>query len=91
MVGHDPDGRNVVIMSVVVHEKYQRQGIAGMLLKNFISNAKRAGKDNIFLLCKSPLIAFYENYGFEYLRESKSIHGGVEWHEMVLNLKPFAK
>jgi ribosomal protein S18 acetylase RimI-like enzyme len=91
MIGHDPEGRNLVIMSVVVHEKYQGQGIAGMLLKNFISNAKRAGKDNIFLMCKSPLISFYGQYGFEYLRESNSRHGGVKWHEMVLKLERLAK
>jgi len=87
MVGHDPDGRNLVIMSVVVQENYQGQGIAGLLLRRFISNAKRTGKDNIFLLCKSPLIAFYEKYGFEYLGESMSSHGGFKWHEMVLNLQ----
>jgi len=86
MIGHDPEGRNLVIMSVVVHEKYQGQGIAGLLLKRFVSNAKMAGKDNIFLLCKSPLISFYSKNGFEYLRESNSRHGGVNWHEMVLEL-----
>lgn len=86
MIGHDPDGRNMVIMSVVVHEKYQGQGTAGLLLKKFISNAKKSGKDNIFLICKSPLIAFYDKYGFEYLRESKSRHGGFKWHEMVHKL-----
>jgi len=86
MVGHDPAGRNLVIMSVVVHEKYQGQGIAGLLMKRFISNAEKAGQENIFLICKSPLIAFYEKYGFEYLGESKSSHGGFKWHEMVLKL-----
>lgn len=91
MVGHDPDGRNVVIMSVVVHEKYQGQGIAGVLLKAFIANAKKAGKDSIFLMCKSPLIPFYAKYGFEYMSESESCHGGVQWHEMVLKLERLAK
>ena len=36
LIGHDPDGPNVVIMSVVVHPDYQGQGLAKRLMGEFI-------------------------------------------------------
>jgi ribosomal protein S18 acetylase RimI-like enzyme len=42
MIGHDSNGRNVVVMSVVVHENFQRQGIAGLLLEKFIAITRKS-------------------------------------------------
>lgn len=86
LVGHDPKGRHIVIFSVVVHRKYQGQGLAGKLMVDFISRIRGMHKKSIHLLCRSRLVAFYEKYGFEYIGRSKSTHGGLNWHEMVLHL-----
>jgi ribosomal protein S18 acetylase RimI-like enzyme len=68
LIGHDPAGPHVVIMSVVVHPDYQGQGLA-----------KR-------LMCKERHIPLYAGFGFAYVKPSASDHGGMAWHEMVLEL-----
>lgn len=84
--GHDPDGPNVVIMSVAVDPEFQRQGMAGRLLTAFIERMHSAGKQRILLICQTRLIDMYASHGFEYLGESASEHGGLSWHEMTLTL-----
>lgn len=86
LVGHDPDGEHVVIMSVVVHPEHQRKGFAGHLMEHFIEKMQQAGKKDIYLICQIGLIEMYASHGFQYLGESDSDHGGMSWHEMSLAL-----
>lgn len=88
MVGHEPDGINIVIFSLAVLPENQKQGIANQLMLRFIEASKKLGKQNIMLICKSNLIDYYQKLGFLYSGESTSTHGGSRWHEMVLPLKP---
>jgi ribosomal protein S18 acetylase RimI-like enzyme len=87
LVGHDPNGKHIVIMSVVVHPDYQGKGYAGILMKHFINKMIGMDKESIYLICQTRLIKMYEKYGFEYICESESDHGGLKWHELVLKLK----
>jgi len=87
LVGHDPSGLHIVIMSVVIHPKYQRRGFANLLLNHFIGAMKEMGKSNIYLICQTELIDLYAHHGFKHLGESGSNHGGLSWHEMSLQLK----
>lgn len=87
LVGHHPDGRHVVIMSVVVHPDFQGQGLAAILLQNFILRMRRLGKHSILLVCRQQHIALYERFGFGYVQPSESAYGGHAWHEMVLQLR----
>ena len=86
LIGHEPNGKHIVIFSVVVHKDFQRKGLAGMLLADFINRVKRMQKKSIHLICRDILINFYKKYGFEYIRKSDSTYGGLHWHEMVLSL-----
>jgi len=86
LVGHDPAGPHVVVMSVVVHPALQGRGHAAQLMTEFIGRMRRLGKSSIHLMCKSRHVPFYEKFGFVYLRPSPSTHGGMAWHEMVLAL-----
>lgn len=86
LVGHDPDGPHVVVMSVVVHPDFQGRGYAARLMGDFIGRMRQLGKSSINLMCKSPHVPFYERFGFAYVRPSPSTHGGMAWHEMVLAL-----
>ncbi len=86
LVGHDPAGEHIVIMSVVVHPDYQGKGIASKLLHSFINSMKLLDKTEIYLICKTELIDMYAKHGFIYLGESASEHGGMSWHEMSLKL-----
>ncbi len=85
--GHDPKGKYIVIMSVVVDPLHQRKGYAGMLINYLIEKMSCLGKTEIYLICQTQLIKMYGKYGFQYLAESDSDHGGLSWHEMSLSLK----
>ena len=86
LVGHDSNGTHIVVFSVVVDREYQGQGFAGELMASFISRMKEMKKSSIYLICRYQLVEFYKKYGFKYTGESKSTHGGLSWHEMVLRL-----
>jgi len=86
LVGHDPAGPNVVIMSVAVHPDFQRQGLARALMVEFIARMRALGKHRIWLICQAGLIDMYASFGYEYLGPSASDYGGHSWHEMALTL-----
>ncbi len=86
LIGHDPNGSCVVIMSVVVHPTYQGQGFASMLMNDFINKMKQMNKSEIYLMCQTELVVMYEKFGFMLLGQSESDHGGLTWHEMSLSL-----
>lgn len=86
LVGHDSNGKHVVIFSVVVHRDEQGKGFAGKLLTEFISRMRKMQKSSIHLICRDKHIDFYKKYGFTYIRPSDSTHGGLSWHDMVLAL-----
>jgi ribosomal protein S18 acetylase RimI-like enzyme len=86
LIGHDPNGRNMVVFALAVLPEYRKQGIARQLMQRFAEEARRLQKQNILLMCKQHLIAYYESMGFTRMGLSKSTHGGAEWHEMRLRL-----
>ena len=87
LIGHDPKGKHIVIMSVAVHPQFQRKGFASKLMQAFIAHMKQLGKADIYLICQTELVEMYASFGFKYLGESDSDHGGLAWHDMVLNLE----
>ena len=86
LIGHDPAGKNMVVFALAVLPEVQKQGIARRLMSQFVDEARRQGKENVLLMCKSHLIAYYEGMGFTHTGLSRSTHGGAEWHEMRLRL-----
>lgn len=86
MVGHEDDGENVAIFSVVLNKQMQGKGLATPLIRAYIEQMRKLNKKNILLICKKHLISFYEKFAFTLLGESHSTHGGAFWYEMQLNL-----
>ena len=86
LVGHDPAAPNVVIMSVVVDPAHQGKGHAARLMRRFVDDCRRQGKQTIHLMCKERHVALYGKLGYRYVRPSPSDHGGMAWHEMVMDL-----
>lgn len=86
LIGHDSNGRNIVIFSVAVDPEYQRLGIASKMMREFIEVSKKLKKKNILLLCKENLIGMYEGMGYEKRGVSASTHGGAVWYEMAYSL-----
>lgn len=87
LIGHDPEGHNLVIFSLSVLPEYRNMGVASGLLQQFVDQAKELGKTNILLLCKDNLISFYAARGFQDQGVSDSDHGGATWHTMLLQLQ----
>lgn len=86
LVGHSPQAPNVVIMSVVIDPARQGKGYAPRMMKAFIQRMKALGKQSIHLMCKERHVALYERMGYRYVQPSASDHGGMAWHEMVMEL-----
>jgi ribosomal protein S18 acetylase RimI-like enzyme len=86
LIGHDPNGKNTVVFALAVLPKFQKRGIARQLMARFVEEAQARKKENVLLLCKQHLVAYYERIGFAHVGLSKSTHGGAEWHQMRLTL-----
>ena len=86
LVGHHPDGKNMVVFALAVLPEFQKRGIASQLMSRFVEDAQQRKKENILLMCKQHLVAYYEKMGFTHVGLSKSTHGGAEWYEMRLAL-----
>lgn len=87
LIGHDVDGRNMVVFALAVLPEFRKLGIARQLMSQFTEEARERKKQNVLLMCKQPLIAYYQGMGFVHAGLSKSRHGGAEWHEMRLELR----
>ena len=87
LVGHDPHAPHVVIMSVAVDPARQGQGYATQLMRRFVQQMRGLGKQDIHLMCRQRHVALYERLGYRYVRPSASDHGGMAWHEMVMDLE----
>jgi ribosomal protein S18 acetylase RimI-like enzyme len=82
MVGHDPHGENLVVVSVAVRPEFQGRQIGRKLVIELAARARAEERKRVLLLCKADLISFYEKLGFRDQGESASTHGGSRWHEM---------
>jgi ribosomal protein S18 acetylase RimI-like enzyme len=87
LVGHESDAANVVIMSVAVDPAYQGRGYSTLLMREFVARMRRAGKATIHLMCKSRHVELYAKHGYRYVKLSGSTHGGMTWHEMIMELR----
>lgn len=83
---HDDAAPNQMIFGLAVSPEEQHQGIASLLMKDFIVRAKNRRKKLITLTCKERLIPFYEQFGYKNEGKSTSMHGGVCWYDMTLFL-----
>ncbi|KAF1032860.1 MAG: hypothetical protein GAK37_00350 [Pseudomonas sp.] len=86
LVGHSADAPNVVIMSVVVDPAQQGKGYSRLLMDEFVQRMKGMGKQTIHLMCKDQHVPLYQRMGYRYVQPSASDHGGMAWHEMVMDL-----
>jgi len=86
LVGHESDAPNVVIMSVVVDPAHQGRGYSTLLMREFVSRMRRAEKATIQLMCKGRHVDLYAKQGYRYVKLSDSTHGGMTWHEMIMEL-----
>ncbi len=84
---HDPNGRFQMIFSVATHPAHRGKGYASVLLRTVENACREEGREAIVLTCKPPLIPFYAHNGYVDEGLSDSSHGGVQWHQMRLDLR----
>jgi predicted N-acetyltransferase YhbS len=87
LIGHDPNGKNLVVFALAVLPEFQKRGFANRLMSRFVEEACTRHKQSVLLMCKQHLISYYERMGFTHAGRSRSTHGGAEWHEMRLDLQ----
>ena len=84
---YEPDGKNVVMLSLEVLPEYRGRGLGRRLMNGFAQRAVACGRDRLILTCHTELIPYYESMGFVYNGRANSSWGGAEWQEMVRLLK----
>ena len=84
---HDPDGDNVMILSVAVLPEYQKQGIAREMMQEYLRRENSRNRRLVVLTCLAGKVKMYNKFGFFDCGGSDSAWGGESWHEMayVLN------
>lgn len=82
---HQEDGAWQMIFGVNTIPAYRRRGLARLLLKRAIADAREQGRKGLVLTCKDHLVSYYAGFGFvnEGISD-KSTHGNVAWNQMRL-------
>lgn len=82
---HNENGAWQMIFGVNTLPEYRRRGLAGQLLEQAISDAKKQGRKGLVLTCKDALLPYYAKFGFVNEGVSDySAHGNVVWNQMRL-------
>lgn len=82
---HNPQGKNIMILSVAVLPQHRGRGLAGAMMREMVKRQKAAGKKAAVLTCLASRIGLYAGMGFADRGVSDSSWGGESWHEMVLS------
>lgn len=81
---HRPDGRYQSVFGLDVIPQERRRGIAELLMRTLIENARKKGRAGMILTCKDRLIHYYEKFGYVNQGLSESVHGNAVWYDMLL-------
>ena len=85
-VQHDPAGKNLVVLGLNTCTDLRGRGLASMLMRRRIAQARRAGLHRCVLTCHDFLVPYYASFGYVCKGISQSVWGGETWYDMVLEL-----
>lgn len=83
---HSPKHPYQSVFSLSVIPTVRRRGIGGQLIHALIALARQEERLAVTLTCLAEKVPYYESFGFEKRGVSDSVHGGVTWYNMVLDL-----
>ena len=81
---HITNGDYQTIFGLDVIPDYRNKGVAEQLMNYMIEVSRLAGRKGVILTCKAELIHYYTKFGYVNKGISKSVHGGAEWYDMIL-------
>lgn len=81
---HIPDGYYQTIFGIDVIPQYGNKGIGTKLMNHMIEASRASGRKGVILTCKEKLINYYTKFGYVSKGISKSVHGGAQWYDMIL-------
>lgn len=84
---HRPEGKNIMMLGLVVLPEYRGLGLARELMEEYQRRQKTRGRESLILTCVEAKVKMYERMGFSSRGISASTWGGEQWYEMecVLN------
>ncbi|KAJ2489133.1 hypothetical protein IWW37_004222 [Coemansia sp. RSA 2050] len=91
MSTHDPKGTTVCIHSVCVDPKWQRKGVASMLLQRYTETMQEHNRSTgdikrLAMLSRADLVPLYERNGYKCLGPSAVSHGSEKWYDCILDI-----
>lgn len=78
------------LMTIATHPQYQKQGLASVLLKQFVRIAKEQGCTKMILEVNTQnhgALHLYHHFGFKQTRIRKNYYGNQDAYEMVLEME----
>ena len=84
---YEPEGKNVMMLSLEVLPEYQGMGIARKLVEEYCRREKENGREQLILTCLDAKVEMYRKMGFIDLGISGSTWGNEEWHDMSYRLR----
>ncbi|KAA8573947.1 hypothetical protein MFRU_001g01960 [Monilinia fructicola] len=87
-LGHQEDGRTIVIHSVAILPAFQGRGLGRILMTAYMQQMNGAGiADRLALIAHSHKINFYKALGFTEKGKSEAQFGGGGWYDLIYELK----
>ena len=83
---YEPEGRNVILLSLEVLPEFRGRGIARRLMAAYAEEARQIGRERLILTCHDELIDYYRSMGFVLRGKANSAWGGGTWNEMGMEL-----
>ncbi|WP_455684250.1 GNAT family N-acetyltransferase [Thomasclavelia sp.] len=84
---HNSKGDWQAIFGVNTLPEYRNRGLAKILMRKVIEDARKQKRKGCILTCKYSLIPYYEKFGYVNKGVSNSVHGGAIWYDMILEFK----
>ncbi len=81
---HVETGKWQMIFGVNTIPAYRGKGLAEIVMRKVIKDARSQQRLGLVLTCKENLIHYYEKFGFQCEGVSQSKHGGMLWYELRL-------
>lgn len=83
---HNPDGSNIMLVSLVVMPKYRGIGLGREIMRVYAEREQAKGRKRMILTCVEKKIPMYEKFGYKLLGVSASVYSGLVWYDMDIFL-----